>query len=269
MTTSTLRIPTAESNGRRDPFTLLVHDIKYGLISASRTPFALTISILLPLFFSVMFNLLQSGERVEGNPAVQATTSTIIVFVIMMSGYFNMVTGIVTTREKAVLKRIRQTPMPKAVHLSSRIGVSLIITIGSVILMVVVALAAFDLEMRPAVIPALTLAVLLGGFTSGVLGMAVTRLVPSVEAALIVSTTTLFPLMFLSGVFFPVDGLPAFLQTILDYLPFVPMIEAVSAPLDTGSTGMAFDLVNLGIIAAWGVAGMFLAVKVMPWEPQR
>lgn len=268
MTTSTLRLPTAAENGRRDPFTLLVHDIKYGLISASRTPFALTISILLPLFFSVMFNLLQAGERIEGNPAVQATTSTIIVFVIMMSGYFNMVTGIVTTREKAVLKRIRQTPMPKAVHLTSRIGVSLTITLGSVILMIAVALAAFDLELRLAAVPALTLAVLLGSFTSGVLGMAITRLVPSVEAALIVSTTTLFPLMFLSGVFFPVD-MPAPIQVVLDYLPFVPMIEAVSAPLDTGATGMAFDVVNLGVIAAWGVAGMFLTVKIMPWEPQR
>lgn len=269
MTTSTLRLPTASTNGRRDPFTLLVHDIKYGLISASRTPFALTVSILLPLFFSVMFNLLQSGERVGGNPAVQATTSTIIVFVIMMSGYFNMVMGVVTTREKGVLKRVRQTPMFKAVHLTSRIGVSLVITLGSVILMVVVALAAFDLELRLAALPALVLAVLLGGFTSGVLGMAITRLVPSVEAALIVSTTTLFPLMFLSGVFFPIDGLPNPLQAILDYLPFVPMIEAVGAPLDTGTTGMAFDLANLGIIAAWGVAGMLLTVKIMPWEPQR
>ena len=269
MTASTLRLPTAESNRRRDPFTLFAHDVKYGLISASRTPFALTISILLPLFFSVMFNLLQDGESIGGNPAVQATTATIIVFVIMMSGYFNMVTGIVTTREKGVLKRIRQTPMPKAVHLCSRIGVSVVITLGSVIIMIVVALLAFDLELRLAAVPALALAALLGSFTSGVLGMAITRLVPSVESALIVSTVTLFPLMFISGVFFPIDGMPGPIQAVLDYLPFVPMIESVSAPLDTAGTGMAFDLANLGIIAAWGVAGMFLTVKIMPWEPQR
>ncbi|WP_026928612.1 ABC transporter permease [Glycomyces tenuis] len=269
MTTSTLALPTAAPNPRRGAARLLVHDIKYGLVSASRTPFALTISLLFPLFFNVMFNLLQSGETVDGVAAVQTTSAAIIVFVIAVSGYFNMVTGIVTAREKSVLKRIRQSPMPKSVHLMSRIGVSLAVTVVSVAIMIAVSLALFDLELRAAAIPALVLAVLLGGFTSCALGMAVTRLVPSVEAALIVSTATLFPLLFISGVFFPIDGMPGPVQAVLDYLPFIPMAEAVRTPLDPGASGMAFDLVNLLVIAAWGVAAMVVTVKTMPWEPQR
>ncbi|MCC3765521.1 ABC transporter permease [Glycomyces sp. TRM65418] len=269
MTTSTLTMPTATSDQRRGIAGLLFNDMRYGLISASRTPFALVIALLLPLFFNVMFNLLQSGETVNGVASVQMTTAAIIVFVITSSGYFNMVTGIVTAREKSVLKRIRQTPMPKTVHLMSRIGVSLVVTIVSVVIMIGVSLIAFGLEVRPMGLPALLLAVLLSGFTSCALGLAVTRLIPTVEVSLIVSTATLFPLLFISGVFFPVEGLPGPMQTVLDFLPFVPMAEAVRAPLDPGASGWSFDLGNLLIIASWGVIAMFAAVKTMPWEPQR
>lgn len=269
MTTTTIQLPAVSANDRRGAVRLLVHDMKYGLTSASRTPFALMIALLFPLFFNVLFNLLQSGESIGGLAAVQVTTAGIIVFVITAAGYFNMATGIVIAREKSVLKRIRQTPVPKTLHMLARIGVSLTITTLSVIIMVAVSLVAFGLELRPLAIPALLLAVLLGSFTSCALGLAVTRLIPSVEAALIVATATLFPLLFVSGVFFPIDGMPAALQTVVDYLPFAPMIEAVRAPMDTTLTGMAFDLPNLAIIAVWGAIGLLAALKTMPWEPQR
>lgn len=268
MSTITLPQLEAKPNPKRGPFRLIAHDMRYGLIAARRTPFPMVVALLFPLFFNVMFNLIQSGEVVDGVASVQFTTAAIVVFVITAAGYFNMATGMVIAREKSILKRIRQTPMLKSYHLLSRIAVSIVVIATSVIIMILVSAVAFGFEIRPQAIPALIITFLVGSFTSCALGIAITRLIPSIEGALVVSTATLFPLLFVSGVFFPIEGMPAPLQTVIDFLPFAPMIEAIRTTMDTTVTGFAFDPLNLAIITAWGVAGMFIALKTMKWEPQ-
>ncbi|MEU3307656.1 ABC transporter permease [Nocardiopsis sp. NPDC006832] len=266
-TTPAVTLPSPVPNHRTGKIRLLLHDMRFGLITAGRTPFPLLIALFFPLFFNVMFNLLQSGETVGGTAAVQSTTAAIIVFIITAAGYFNMATGIVIAREKGVLKRVRQTPMPKVLHMGSRIGGSVLLSGASIVIMLAVSLLAFGLELRPAALPSLVIVFLLGSVASCAMGLAVTRLIPSVEAALMVSTATLFPLLFVSGVFFPLP-LPGPVQTVVDLLPFAPMVEATRTALDPAATGLALDLPSLAIIAVWGAAAILAALKTMPWEPQ-
>lgn len=269
MTTAVIALPEPVPNTRRSAVRMLLHDMRYGLTSAPRTPFPLTMALLFPLFFNLMFNLIQSGETIAGMPGVQFTTATIVVFVLCSSGYFNMANGVTIAREKGVLKRVRQTPMPKALHLLSRIGVSTVMSAASIALMLLVSAVAFGLQLRPLALVGLVLVFAVGSLASAVLGTAISRLIPTVEAAVVVSTSTMFPLMFISGVFFPIEGLPGPLDTALHALPFAPMADLVRALFDPAGTGLGIDPGSLAIVAAWGVAGLLLTLRFMKWEPRK
>lgn len=264
-----VRLPGVVPNTSRNWLRLLAHDMRYGLRSAPRTPFPVVMGLFLPLFFNVMFNLLQGDDVVGGLPGVNWTTATIVVFVVSTSGYFNMAIGITIAREKGVLKRVRQTPMPKALHLTARIGVLTVMSAASVTLMLLVSWLLFGLEIGPGALLGLAIVFVISSFTSAVLGLALSRAIPTVEAGVVVGTATLFPLLFVSGVFFPIDGMPGWLQTIIDGLPFAPMAELVRGLFDPSSSGLAIRVEPLAIVLAWGIAGLLMAIRTLRWEPRR
>lgn len=244
-------------------------DIAAGLRSAMRTPFPLVTGIFIPLFFNVMFSWLQGDQMIDGIPGVNRTSATIMVFVIASAGYFNMVIGITTAREKGLLKRIRQTPVSRTLHLLSRIAVATIMAGASILLMVAVSMIGFGLEIRAAALPGLLLAFVLASVASSSLGIALTRVIPTIEGAVVMGTATLFPLLFLSGVFFPLEGLPSAITTVMDLLPFAPMNTLIQGLLDPGASGLAIDTEALLTVAAWAVVGMALAVRCVKWEPRK
>lgn len=252
----------------RNLVSIFLADVGYGLRSAARTPFPLVTSILIPLFFNVMFSWLQGDKMVDGLPGVTRTTGTIIVFVVASAGYFNMVIGITQAREKGLLKRVRQSPVPRTVHLLARISVALVVAGVSVLLMVAVSMIGFGLEIRPAAVPGLLVAFVLASIASSALGIALTRLVPTLEASIVLGTATLFPLLFVSGVFFPLD-MPSVIATIVNYLPFAPMSDLINGLLDPSATGAGIEGRALAVVTAWTVIGMFLAVRFVRWEPRK
>jgi ABC-2 type transport system permease protein len=267
--TAALELPASRSTGSRNPLRLVGHDMRYGLKVLTRSPFPMLVGLFFPLFFNVMFNVIKSGQVVGGVLNVQFTTAAVIVYVLTFSGYFNLAIGVVVAREKGVLKRIRQTPVNRLVHVASRVLVATTISAVSVALMLVCSLGLFDLHLDVAKLPTLLVAFLLGSYTSCMLGMAVTRLIPTVEAGLVVASATLFPLLFLSGVFFPLTGLPTAVETILDLLPIAPMGDMVLAVFDPSVAAPALDLRDAAVLAVWAVLGTALTLKVMPWQPQR
>jgi ABC-2 type transport system permease protein len=252
----------------RSLVSVFLSDVGFGLRSAARTPFPLVTGIFIPLFFNVMFSWLQGDEVVGGLPGVTRTTGTIIVFVVASAGYFNMVIGITQAREKGLLKRVRQSPVPRTIHLLARITVALVVSGVSVLLMVAVSVLGFGLEIRMAAVPGLVLAFVLASIASSALGIALTRLVPTLEASIVLGTATLFPLLFISGVFFPLE-MPAVIETVTDYLPFAPMSDLINGLLDPSATGAGIDGRALAVVAAWAVIGMFLAVRFVRWEPRK
>lgn len=244
-------------------------DVGFGLRSAMRTPFPLVTGIFIPLFFNLMFSWLQGDQMIDGVPGVNRTSATIMVFVIATAGYFNMVMGITQAREKGLLKRVRQTPASRTLHLLSRIAVAMIMAGASILLMVAVSMLGFGLEIRPMALPGLLLAFVLASIASASLGIALTRVIPTLEGALVIGTATLFPILFISGVFFPLEGMPSAVTTVTDLLPFAPMNTLIQGLLDPAATGLAIDVRSLVVVAAWAVIGMFCAVRFLKWEPRK
>ncbi len=64
-----------------------------------------------------------------------------------------------------------------------------------------------------------------------------------------------FPMMFLGGVFVPLDSMPAWLQVVARFLPLTYSVEALRMALSGGSWATA--ALDLGALAAFS-AGLFL-----------
>jgi len=95
--------------------------------------------------------------------------------------------------------------------------------------------------------------VLLAGLCFAGLGLAVTAVSPSYDFFMYYFTLVIGPMIFLSGVFYPVGQLPEWLQWVARMLPLTHAVELVR-PLLLGVWPKA-PLINLLVLAGDGIAG--------------
>jgi ABC-2 type transport system permease protein len=68
------------------------------------------------------------------------------------------------------------------------------------------------------------------------LGFAIGARSSGVESASVLSGMIVLPVVFLSGAFFPISGLPDWLEPVVEMLPMAPLIEAMRAVAIDGGT---------------------------------
>ena len=102
------------------------------------------------------------------------------------------------------------------------------------------------------------------------LGVAVTALIPNAEAAPAVVNGIVMPLLFVSGVFIPVDDAPGWMQAIGEVFPIKPFLESgIESFIPPPSNPSGWSGWQLLAVAAWGVAGLLAAARFFSWEPRR
>jgi lipooligosaccharide transport system permease protein len=99
---------------------------------------------------------------------------------------------------------------------------------------------------------------LLAGLCFAALGLIITALAPSYDFFMYYFTLLITPMMMLSGVFFPVDQLPAILQNISAVLPLTHSVDLVR-PLLNGTIPDSIVL-HLAVILAYTLAGFYLSL---------
>lgn len=52
-------------------------------------------------------------------------------------------------------------------------------------------------------------------------------------------------------------------------LPVKPLVDALTAAFDPRTTGLGFHGADMLVLAAWGMAGLALAVRFFVWTPRR
>lgn len=98
------------------------------------------------------------------------------------------------------------------------------------------------------------------GLTFAALGLVMTALAPSYDFFMYYFTLFVTPMTLLSGVFFPVEQLPAALQTATNLLPLTHAIE-LARPLLLGRTPDDVAL-HLAVVLGYGAAAFWLALAL-------
>jgi ABC-2 type transport system permease protein len=181
----------------------------------------------------------------------------IIAMAIMTSCLSNALNMNAELRQKGILRKLATTPITGADWLASSIVYQLILSIISTVAILLVSYFVFDVRLHIGMWLPLIIVVEVVAFVG--IGMLLTPFAKEAESASAVANAFLFPMMFLSGTFFPVEMMPPFLQAFAKLLPLYYVNEALRAAMvfvDDAAT-----LRSVGVTAAFAavvfVAGTF------------
>jgi ABC-2 type transport system permease protein len=110
------------------------------------------------------------------------------------------------------------------------------------------------------------LALLLGAVSFCGLGIGVTSLMRSAEGASAVVNAIYLPMSFISGSFFSPRHFPSVLRAIADVLPLTYFLRLVRNVMLHGHE-IWTQGTNVAVVAAWGLAGVIVALRSFRWEP--
>ncbi len=80
-----------------------------------------------------------------------------------------------------------------------------------------------------------------------------------------IGNLVIFPQVFLSGIFFPIDSMPAFMQPVANLLPLSFVATAMREIANNGAS--LLDIVpSLVGIAVWFVLAFLLATRLFVWK---
>lgn len=182
---------------------------------------------------------------------------------VMNYAIIGIATVLVTYHEKRILRRIQVTPLPVAKFIIAQVGAFLAIALLQTAVILGMGVLV-GLDLRANFFWAFPLA-LLGNIVFLNIGIVVAAVSRTVQAAAGMGNAISLPMMFLSGVFFPVDQLPSFLQKVVAYLPLTPLLEALrTVILDNESILKAGD--DLALLAVWAAVMTALAIRVFKLE---
>ncbi len=219
------------------------------------------------------FNL----RRVNGTNVIQITSATVntdqtkyidflipglIGFSILVSPMFSMVNITSEYKKIKLFKQLSLTPLHKMEWLASKVIFYIILSVISFLLLVVVGVYGFGAHMTLTVwlIPFLILGPML--FSS--LGMLVGTVTKSVESASVLGNIITFPMMFLSGTFFPIATMPAYLQSFAHVLPLFYIVEGLNNVMVYGNVMAA--LFDIAVTTAITLVVFVAAAKVFKWR---
>ncbi|WP_028045135.1 ABC transporter permease [Cellulomonas sp. URHE0023] len=225
-----------------------------------RDPLALVVAVGIPVLAVPM--VASSGLYENGTGALLV----LLIGFSMLSGvYFNLVTAIVARREARVLERLRTGELRDAEILLGTAAPAIALTwaqavVGGVLVVVLVGAS------EGSNVPLAALAVVLGTAVFVLLAVVSTAFTRTVELAQVTTLPgTLIPL-FLSGLVFPLDALPDWVQAVAPYSPLTPTVDLLNIAL-AGSGGAI--LAPIAILVGWLVVGTWAARRWFRWDVRR
>lgn len=250
---------------RRSNASLLVHHIRYEQLSFWRNPQAAFFTFIFPVVIIVIFGAVFNSGKADsfyyGLSGLQYYIPTIAALSVLGACYSQLAIGLAIRRQTGILKRIRATPLPAWSYFVGLVAHCVILSIIEVVLIIGVG-ALYGVPL-PSHWAAIILTLVLGAASFCALGVAVASLIRNAEAAPAVVQFILFPLIFLSGTYFPIHS--TVLNHIADVFPVRPFNQALIGPF-ARHTG--YDWNDLGVLLAWGVIGAFVAVRRFRWDPR-
>lgn len=191
----------------------------------------------------------------------------ILAMSLMNSGLYGVASATVSRREKGVLRRLKLTPMPLSQFIGAGILNQLFISIVQTVLLVVVGKYAFGVNIIGGIIPMFT-AVIIGSLCFITLGFTIASFAKTVEVADTFGNLIGMPMMFLGGVFFPVDNVPAWIKPVIKVLPLKYLADSLR---DIMIQGQALSTVKYNLLTLLGVTAVLfiISVRFFRWESDK
>ena len=188
----------------------------------------------------------------------------VVAMSIMQMGLFSVAFSFVQLKSRGILRRLLATPVHPASFIFAQVITRLLVSILQTLILIGLAVLAFDVHLAGN-LGAIVLLALLGGGVFVSMGFAVSGWAGSEDVAAPVANAIALPMMFLSGVFFPRDAMPEPLRAIADFLPLSYLADALrNVAIDGQSMWSQWgDILGLSV---WLAVTFLVAVRLFRWE---
>ena len=182
---------------------------------------------------------------------------------IALNTVLSLVTIISIYREGGILKRLRATPLGPTRILTAHVVVKVLMTIATLIVTVAAGrrVIAVSFDLRLVSFAAALIASMLSILT---IGFVIASVVPTARFAQPVGGFVLYPMLFLSGLFYPIEGMPPMLRAAAHVLPLTYAVSLLRG-IWTGEPWLA-HAVDVGALAIFAALCTAVAARFFRWE---
>lgn len=218
-------------------------------------------------------------NRITGRPkifevaprAVQARRLTdfdyilpgILAMGIMQLGLFGSF-QFLSLREQKIIRGLGVTPLPRIALLGSEIIVRLIMSLVQALIIIGIGRLVFHVTIISSLWKVLGL-VILGSLTFISLGYMLITFTKTMESGRGIIQLVQFPMMFLSGIFFPIYFMPDYIKPVVRAIPLTYLGDALRQ-LMVGATPNYTMSINLTVLVVWLAVTFGITVKFWRWE---
>jgi ABC-2 type transport system permease protein len=271
MTAVSHRAGHATPTRRRLP-SLIRHESSSDLRCFRRNVQNVFFTLILPVLFLVIFASIfrNATVKVPGGSMKESAyyVPAIITFGLIAAAFSNLTVTVVRNRESGICKRRRATPLPATVVIAARALVAVLTAVAITTVLLAIGCAAYGANIPGRTAPALVLDIVVGALVFCCLGFAVASLISNVDAAQPVVQAIVLPLSFISGVFVATSELPGWLADIGKVFPVEHLTAALLTAYNPHTTGSGLRWGDLAVLAAWGGAGLIIAIRRFSWLPR-
>lgn len=186
----------------------------------------------------------------------------IIAMTLMNSAMFGLGGTIVNYRERGILRRLTVTPQPLSIFIAAQITNQLIFSVIRAALLVLVGTALFGAAVLGSY-ALLGLVIVVGSLCFTTLAFSVASFSRTRETADTLGNIISMPMMFLGGVFFPVDNAPAWIRPLIKVLPLKYLADAMRSIM---VKGLGYEAIRTDLLILAVVTAVFFVVSVRFWR---
>lgn len=195
--------------------------------------------------------------------SVSFIVPSILAMALMQLGIFAAI-PLVQQREKLILKRLNATPLPRWTLVGSNVIVRLVIAAAQTTLILAIGVGLLNVQIAGNW-PVIVGFVALGALTFTSIGYVIASFARTEEAANGMTSIVQFPLMFLSGIFFPLEIMPDWLRGVATFMPLTYLGDALRQAMVGGSPFQPLPIDAL-VLAGWLVVTLAISARYFRWQ---
>ena len=192
------------------------------------------------------------------------TFAGLVGFAIVGLGIFGPVNVFPELKKQGILRRLHTTPIKVWQYFTATMGSQAIIGLVSLGILFLTSIIVFNLKVvgnyfEIIIFLVFSIIMILG------IGLSIGGWAKNERQAAPLANIIVFPMLFLSGTFFPRFAMPIWLQHVTNYLPLTPVIDGIRL-LTTEGLHLTQIGAQLGIMVIWTIIIYLIAFRVFRWE---
>ncbi|GJM12940.1 MAG: ABC transporter permease [Pseudohongiella sp.] len=211
-----------------------------------------------------MFTLAVEDVQARSQRYLDFLLPGLMAFTLMQLSIAGSGFNIVEYRRKGILKRLFVTPIKPSDFITAIVLARMAIVLIQLTVLILFAMSILDVRIVGN-FASFYLMIILGTFIFLCLGFCLGSLAKTQQAVMAVGNIVIFPQIFLSGVFYPIESMPEFIQPIASILPLSFVATAMREIANNGASLLKITPSLIGI-AAWFVIAFALATRLFVWK---